>query len=77
MYRCKICNKNFKKPQSLAAHCKSHSKTSKQLIFEESPILCKECNTPVKYVTYTHKHSVEFCSYKCRAKYKYKLLSTL
>lgn len=77
MYKCNECDKPFKSYKALGGHSKTHSKvkhkTKKQIAYELNPKLCKECNNPIPYLSYTNLNSIEFCSVSCRAKHFYKI----
>ena len=72
MFMCKVCNKEFELKSQLAGHSNSHTKTKKRIAYENEPKLCKNCEHPIPYLSYTNHNDIEYCSQSCRAKYFHK-----
>jgi len=73
MYTCKICQKSFELQRAYAGHLKIHKKSPKQIAYEESPKLCKECGGIIPYKAHRSKHNIKFCSGSCRTSHYNKL----
>jgi hypothetical protein len=71
-YFCKKCNIEFENHRQLNGHNTCHRISPEKSVYISNPKLCKECDDVISWKSYSTKHSTEFCSVRCRAKYFYK-----
>jgi hypothetical protein len=72
MYVCKVCNQEFKCLKQLGGHTSKHRKSKQQIIYEQNPKFCKECNHSIDWKSRPNRIESEFCCVSCRAKFFYK-----
>jgi DNA-directed RNA polymerase subunit RPC12/RpoP len=72
MYICKVCNQEFACLKQLGGHTSKHRKSKQQLIYEDNPKLCKECDQQISWKSRPNRIESEFCCVSCRAKFFYK-----
>ena len=73
MFKCPICNKEFKTKKQLGGHSGTHRKTKVQIAYEQNPKLCLECNKPILYLSYSRGYKSKFCCKSCSAFHYHKI----
>ena len=73
MFKCPICNKEFKTKKQLGGHSGTHRKTKVQISYEQNPKLCLECNIIIPYEKFVHRKTMIFCSCSCSAFHYHKI----